>query len=266
MASSDSLVQSCRIILSFTKNVQKMLFSWAGKGILLFWLSKRHLRASYIYTEWRAINLKGVSPSFIAVILSLCPTPKGWPCFRFACCLYCHFSCAASARKERKASIYRWQQLNYLQTVVSSGHFSSLSRSVIFSSTGCFFFSQPKFLLGMQREPLRNDFPGLSHTLRLHGAAIVPFFQIPPSSTAAGTRPQPQAHTVTCNTFLSPKMAEASHIFPLYNLWNLWNESIAPNILHWCWYRWTRLPSASSQHPTVLTYQTLDWSNWRGGN
>lgn len=128
-------------ILSFTKNVQKMLFSWAGKGILLFWLSKRHLGASYIYTEWRAINLKGVSPSFIAVILSLCPTPEGWPCFRFACCLYCHLSCAASARKERKASIYRWQQLNYLQTVVSSGHFSSLPRSVIFSSTGCFFFS-----------------------------------------------------------------------------------------------------------------------------
>lgn len=66
-------------------------------------------------------------------------------------------------------------------------------------------------------------------------------------------------------------MAETSHIFSLYNLWNLWNESIAPNILHWCWYSWRPgclwpLPTTPLMSEAVLTYRTVDWSNQRGGN
>lgn len=56
---------------------KKMLFPWAGKGILLFSISKRNLRASYIYPEWRAISSKGILHNFIAASFPSVPPGRG---------------------------------------------------------------------------------------------------------------------------------------------------------------------------------------------
>lgn len=114
----------------------------------------------------------------------------------------------------------------------------------IFSSTRCFWLSQPKFILGVQRA-----FEECLKWLRkLHLSSSVTWCRYQIAATNSYSSFPKDGWTKLYFLFIQPVKS----------------LSIALTNLHWSWYRWVQFPPPLSHLRPVLTHQTMGWCSWRG--